>query len=297
MPRKSPRPAPVVSDAETDATADEAFPDPATPSGRILATLIGAHVPGTPATWATADLYRSAGLAGETAETAIADLQARRILDVQATPGSASRRLTVLLAPPLDEYGVVPSWGQSPDADQAASDTPPGDDASVPGSSSEWSVVRSGTAGRVRPVGGEARVADNGSDRVSGAEETAVARQFLERVERLLVECDEWRRRALSAEDRAGSLERQVRAVERRTEAIQTRLDVATDRLRAWADLSKRMQQLSRQADALSRARGAPRPREAVETVANPGGTGPAGAEIRSEDTSGTVEALVANAS
>ena len=141
-------------------------------------------------------------------------------------------------------------------------------------------------------------MADNGSDRVSGAEETAVARQFLERVERLLVECDEWRRRALSAEDRAGSLERQVRAVERRTEAIQTRLDVATDRLRAWADLSKRMQQLSRQADALSRARGAPRPREAVETVANPGGrTGPAGADIRSEDASGTVETLVANAS
>lgn len=119
MPRKSPRPAPVFSDAETDAIADEAFPDPATPSGRILATLIGAHVPGTPATWATADLYRSAGLASETAETAIADLQARRILDVQATPGSASRRLTVLLAPPLDEYGVVPSWGQSPEADQA----------------------------------------------------------------------------------------------------------------------------------------------------------------------------------
>jgi cystathionine beta-lyase/cystathionine gamma-synthase len=88
-----------------------------------------------------------------------------------------------------------------------------------------------------------------------------------------------------------------VRAVERRTEAIQTRLDVATDRLRAWADLSKRMQQLSRQADALSRARGAPRPREAVETVANPGGTGPAGADIRSEDSSGTVETLVANAS
>ena len=297
MPRKSPRPVPVMADADIDATADEAFPDPATPSGRILATLIGAHVPGTPATWATADLYRSAGLAGDAAETALAGLQARRIVDVQATSDSSSRRLTVLLAPPLDEYGVVPSWGQASDPDPAESDTPTGDDSSGPGSSSEWSVVRSGTSGRVRPVGGEARMVDNGSDRASGAEETAVARQFLERVERLLVECDEWRRRALSAEDRAGALERQVRAVERRTEAIQTRLDVATDRLRAWAELSKRMQQLSRQADVLSRARGAARPRETVETVAKSGGTVPAGADARSEDASGTVETLVANAS
>ncbi len=309
MPRKSPRPAPVITDAATDATASEAyvnqaawwggeaFPDPATPSGRILATLIGAHVPGTPATWATSDLHRSAGLARATAETALADLQSRRIVDVQATPDGASRRLTVLLAPPLDEYGVVPSWGQAPDADQADPGAPAGDDASGPRASSEWSVVRSGTSGRVRPVGGEARLVDNGSERASGPEETAVARQFLERVERLLVECDEWRRRALSAEDRAGALERQVRAVERRTEAIQTRLDVVTDRLRAWAELSKRMQQLSRQADVLSRARGAPRPREAVETVANSGLTVPTSADVRSEGVSEGADVLVANAS
>ncbi|MSQ43515.1 MAG: hypothetical protein EXR45_04830 [Chloroflexi bacterium] len=297
MPRKSPRPAPVLSHADTDATADEAFPDPATPSGRVLATLIGAHVPGTPATWSNADLYRRTNLAGETAEAALAELEARRIVDVQASPDGASRRLTVMLAPPLDEYGVVPSWGQAPDPDPLGTDMPAGDDASGHSSSSEWSVVRPGASGRVRPVGGEARVVENASDRASGAEETAVARQFLERVERLLVECDEWRRRALSAEDRASSLERQVRAVERRTEAIQTRLDVATDRLRAWAELSKRMQQLSRQADVLSRARGAPRPRETVETVANSGGTVPAGADGRAEDATGSPETLVANAS
>jgi hypothetical protein len=63
------------------------------------------------------------------------------------------------------------------------------------------------------------------------------------------------------------------------------------------ADLARHRKNARQRDDALSRARGAPRPREAVETVANPGGTGPAGADIRSEDSSGTVETLVANAS
>ena len=229
--------------ANDDPPADGTdFPDPSSDAGRLLATLIAANVPGTAATWAPDALATASGLAPDEADAALASLVSDRI----AIAGGADDavRLTVLLAPSLDAYGVTPQWG----LDDATPDPSP----SVADALAEVGLPDV-PRGRVRAVGA--------SDR-HPFEEGEATRVFMERFERLLVECDEWRRRALAAEDRLTGVERQLRTVERRAEASQTRLDAASEKLRAWGDLTRRMQQLVKQADALSRSRPT-RPREA----------------------------------
>ena len=235
-PRRSPR-------ANDDSPADGPdFPDPSSDSGRLLATLIAANVPGTAATWAPEALATASGLAPDEADAALASLVSDRIVGV-ARDGDGVR-LTVLLAPPLDAYGVIPHWGDD--------DGTPEPSPSVADALAEVGLPEV-PRGRVRAV--------NASDR-HPFEEGEATRIFMERFERLLVECDEWRRRALAAEDRLTGVERQLRTVERRAEASQTRLDAASEKLRAWGELTRRMQQLVKQADALSRSRPT-RPREA----------------------------------
>ena len=235
-PRRSPR-------ANDDPPADGTdFPDPSSDAGRLLATLIAANVPGTAATWAPDALATASGLAPDEADAALASLVSDRI--VGAARDGDGVRLTVLLAPSLDAYGVTPQWG----LDDATPDPSP----SVADALAEVGLPDV-PRGRVRAVGA--------SDR-HPFEEGEATRVFMERFERLLVECDEWRRRALAAEDRLTGVERQLRTVERRAEASQTRLDAASEKLRAWSELTRRMQQLVKQADALSRSRPT-RPREA----------------------------------
>jgi hypothetical protein len=89
----------------------------------------------------------------------------------------------------------------------------------------------------------------------ASADETALVRGFVERFERLLAECDEWRQRALQAEERTASVEKLLRSAERRAETAETRLAAAQERLRTWNELTRRMQQLSRQADSPARNR------------------------------------------
>ena len=170
-------------------------------------------------------------------------------------------RLTVLLAPPLDAYGVTPRWG----LDDAAPDPSP--------------TVADALAAVGLPEMPRGRVRAVGSAERHPFEEGEATRVFMERFERLLVECDEWRRRALAAEDRLTGAERQLRTVERRAEASQNRLDAATEKLRAWGELTRRMQQLVKQADALSRSRPS-RPREAQPTGASVEPEGPIEQEV-----------------
>jgi predicted nucleic acid-binding Zn-ribbon protein len=87
-------------------------------------------------------------------------------------------------------------------------------------------------------------------------DDTALVRGFVERFERLLAECDEWRRRAHQAEERVTATEKLLRAAERRAETAESKLAAAHERLRAWADLTRRMQQLSRQADLAGKTKG-----------------------------------------
>jgi hypothetical protein len=237
------------SRATDDPPADETdFPDPSSDSGRLLATLIAANVPGTSATWAPDALATASGLAPDRADAALASLVSLRIVGV-AREGEGVR-LTVLLAPSLDAYGVTPRWG----LDDA---TPDHLSPSVAAALAEVGLPAQ-SRGRVRAVGANDR---------HPFEEGEATRVFMDRFERLLVECDEWRRRALAAEDRLAGVERQLRTVERRAESSQTRLDVASEKLRAWGELTRRMQQLVKQADALSRSR-TTRPREAQAPVA-----------------------------
>jgi hypothetical protein len=225
------------------------FPDPSTDAGRLLATLIAANVPGTVATWSADDLATAAGLAPLDADAALTALVSDGI--VGGAREGQSVRLTVLLAPPLDAYGVVPKWG---DDDTNVEPTP-----SVAEALAEAGLPDV-PRGRVRAVGGLDR---------HPFEEGEVTQLFMERFERLLVECDEWRRRALGAEDRLTGVERQLRSVERRAEASQARLDAATEKIRAWSELTRRMNQLVKQADALARSRPSRRvPPTASDTAA-----------------------------
>lgn len=235
------------------------FPDPSSDAGRLLATLIAANVPGTAATWAPDELATASGLAPDEADAALAALVGDRIVGA-ARDGDAVR-LTVLLAPPLDAYGVTPQWG----LDDAAPDPSP--------------TVADALAAVGLPEMPRGRVRAVGSAERHPFEEGEATRVFMERFERLLVECDEWRRRALAAEDRLTGAERQLRTVERRAEASQTRLDAATEKLRAWGELTRRMQQLVKQADALSRSRPS-RPREAQPTGASVEPEGPIEQEV-----------------
>lgn len=230
------------------------FPDPSSDAGRLLSTLIAANVPGTPATWAPDDLATASGLAPDEADAALASLVGDRI--VGAARDGQAVRLTVLLAPSLDAYGVTPRWG----LDDVAPDPSP----TVADALAEVGLPEM-PRGRVRAVGSAER---------HPFEEGEATRIFMERFERLLVECDEWRRRALAAEDRLTGAERQLRTVERRAEASQVRLDAATEKLRAWGELTRRMQQLVKQADALSRSRPS-RPREAPSSGVSPEPEGP----------------------
>lgn len=230
------------------------FPDPSSDAGRLLSTLIAANVPGTPATWAPDDLATASGLAPDEAGAALAALVGDRI--VGAARDGQAVRLTVLLAPSLDAYGVTPRWG----LDDVAPDPSP----TVADALAEVGLPEM-PRGRVRAVGSAER---------HPFEEGEATRIFMERFERLLVECDEWRRRALAAEDRLTGAERQLRTVERRAEASQVRLDAATEKLRAWGELARRMQQLVKQADALSRSRPS-RPREAPSSGVSPEPEGP----------------------
>ena len=235
------RPRTVNIEASPDGPA---FPDPSSDPGRLLATLIAANVPGTVATWAAPDLATTAGLSPDEADAALAALVADRLVD--AGRQGETLRLAVLLAPPLDAYGIVPQWGEAT--------LTPDPQPSVAEALAEVGLS-DGPRGRVRTIGGGERAT---------FEEAEATRLFLERFERLLVECDEWRRRALASEDRLVGVERQLRTVERRAEATQSRLDAASEKLRAWGEFTRKMQQLARQADAMSRSRPS-RPRDTAQ--------------------------------
>ncbi len=353
---------------------DTLFPQPDSPAGRLLGHLVALQVPGTPMEVALSGLAGAVRLAPDVAAGALSRLASDGLISLDPEPESEHMSVTVMLSPPLDEYGIQPQWGEStdgrhpPDDGQASGEsgargagggpetmsarsgaapgpeatpddlsapvTPPrpplgrprrgaparasaSPGATSPGATSPGATspeatsptpgatisVRTprSTAGAGAPVEASGRRA---SQRVRGDEpaegpaesrpvesrpaesqqstgraaspavagssdETTLVRGFVERFEKLLAECEEWRRRAQVAEERAKTTERLLRAAERRASSAEARLATAQERLRAWSDLTQRMQQLTRQADTAGRNR-APRSRTAS---AEPAGT------------------------
>lgn len=343
---------------------DTLFPQPDSPAGRLLGHLVALQVPGTPMEIALSGLAGAVRLAPDVAAGALSRLAGDGLISLDPEPESEHMSVTVMLSPPLDEYGIQPQWGETtderhpPDDGQAPGEsgargagrgpetmsarpgatpgseatpddlsapatpprpppgrprrgaparasadpgaTSPGATSPTPGATISVRPPRS-TAGAGAPVeasgrrasqrvrgdepaegpaaGGpaESRPAESrlstgrtASPAVAGSsDETTLVRGFVERFEKLLAECEEWRRRAQVAEERATTTERLLRAAERRASSAEAKLATAQERLRAWSDLTQRMQQLTRQADTAGRNR-APRSRTAS---AEPAGT------------------------
>lgn len=376
-------------------TEDRLFPQPQSPAGRLLGHLVALQVPGTPIETSLATLLEGVRLPPDVGARTLSQLAGDGLILLETEPESDRVNVTVLLAPPLAEFGIRPQWGDAPrepsddqtdvapvldsqdscgegqramrkgpgvvqqtEATRASTqDTPETQDsgpnrqqtgrgenstelralfaaapsadgggvgrgaarasrlrdvaasppaalraraqegrggnssasrpASAAGATESLSATQSGDATRTPgvtraagvitaadaahalaaanvplpdsthspgevPVAGRPPAGRTGSRRAEGGvtvDETAMARGFVDRFERLLAECDTWRRRAQQAEEHLTTTEKLLRVAERRIESVELRLAEAQERLRSWTELTQRMQQLSRQAD------------------------------------------------
>jgi hypothetical protein len=92
-----------------DDRTDALFPLPHSPAGKLLSYLVARQIPGTPIDTTTAGVAQGAGLPAADAAAALAKLADDGLVLIEAGGGDASI-ITVLLAPPLDEYGIQPDW-------------------------------------------------------------------------------------------------------------------------------------------------------------------------------------------
>jgi hypothetical protein len=286
---------------------DSLFPQPDSPGGRLLGRLVSLQVPGLPVEIALSALAQSVRLAPDVAASALSRLAADGLVQLETEPESEQLVVTVMLAPPLEDFGITPDWGeaadQGPSPDGAPSGTPdsaPSPDAQLaggappvtplhpdpppaaaPAETPRRSRTRRATTASApvspgppapapppppagsaaKPKTSPARQPAPASGVGASVDETVQARNFVERFERLLSECETWRRRAQEAEERAKVAERRLATAERRAELAEGRLATAQERLRSWGELTRRMQQLARQADSVNRARPA-RPKQ-----------------------------------
>jgi hypothetical protein len=94
-----------------DTKADTLFPGPHSESGRLLAHLASLQIPGTPVETSVTALSGGARLSPDATSKALAELTDHGLILVE--PGATTELVaTVLLAPPLEEYGVRPQWAE-----------------------------------------------------------------------------------------------------------------------------------------------------------------------------------------
>jgi hypothetical protein len=324
------------------------FPAPHSPAGRVLSQLVSQDVPGTSLEMTRQTLARGARMEVDDAARALQQLESDGFVLVEASGDNLT--VTVLLAPPLEDYGVRADWGRNvaradatpmtstPSTDASVAEAPPATSQSVEPASQRRGPGRpfgrakaaapgadgtsagsglSATPGTPAPIGApmatsetlataptpdavrpaeapaapgvnaspaaaassappaalgaaEASVAPSanrqgrrpaarGAGTPPAVDETAVLRGFVERFEQLLSELEEWKGRALQAEERVAGAERLLRSAERRAETAEEKLAAAQERTQAWSELTRRMQELARKAEGSGKARGASR--------------------------------------
>lgn len=276
--------------AETGSEIDALFPEPASPAGKVLAHLVTQQIPGTAVEESRDALARATGLAPNAVEGALAHLSERGLILQESAPHAPQLAVTVLVAPPLEEFGITPQWGdgaersgtnarsgqerkRAPEVSRqtqqeaarprvAAKTTPAAPPRHEEGSDGartrDTAGGASGQRRRTAPAAapGTARAeAARGAESGVSLDETAMVRGFVERFEKLLGEYEALKRQAQQAEQRAAAAERLLQAAERRAETAEAKFAATQEKLRSWTELSRRMQQLSRQADAAGRGR------------------------------------------
>jgi len=247
--------------------ADAMFPKPTSPAGRVLAHLVSSDVPGTPIETTLAAVAESTKLEKDDARRALAQLEKDGFILTEPGDAEASDVLTVtvLLAPPLEDYGITPRWGESTSeaptspasptrsAMSATSEEPA---RAAPKTAAKLATKPAAALAPAAPPVATAKTASKTTQRAAKAtavDETAVLRGFVERFEHMLTELEEWKKRALNAEQQIGSIEKLLRSAERRAETAEQQLAASQERTQSWTDLTRRMQELARKAEASTR--------------------------------------------
>ncbi|HVG95891.1 MAG TPA: hypothetical protein VNK05_03240, partial [Chloroflexota bacterium] len=104
---------------------DALFPQPDSPAGRLLGHLVALQVPGMPIEIGLSGLAAATRLAPDVAANALSRLSADGLVQLETEPESEQLNVTVMLAPPLEEYGITPSWGDPVPPPSAAPEPPP----------------------------------------------------------------------------------------------------------------------------------------------------------------------------
>src|SRR5262245_50245318 len=112
---------PVMAEIDAGASGvDALFPQPDSPAGRLLGHLVALQVPGMPIEIALSSLAAATRLDPDVAANALSRLSADGLVQLETEPESEQLSVTVMLAPPLEEYGITPSWGEPVSAPPAA---------------------------------------------------------------------------------------------------------------------------------------------------------------------------------
>src|SRR6266542_780744 len=96
-----------------DDRTDALFPLPDSSAGKLLKHLVARQIPGTPIETRTADVARGASLRPADASAAMAKLADDGLILVEPGVAADAFTVTVLLAPPLEEFGITPEWGDA----------------------------------------------------------------------------------------------------------------------------------------------------------------------------------------
>jgi len=250
--------------------ADAMFPKPTSPAGRVLAHLVSSDVPGTPLETTLAAVAEATRLEKDDARRGLAQLEKDGFVLTEPADTEADDLLTVtvLLAPPLEDYGITPRWGASttesakesataftaPPSGPAPSPTPEAAEkpAKSPPKTATKLVTTPAPLLATKTVSKTAPKATKAT-KAAVVDETAVLRSFVERFEHMLVELEEWKKRALTAEQQIGSIEKLLRSAERRAETAEQQVAAAQERTQSWTDLTRRMQELARKAESGTR--------------------------------------------
>ena len=91
---------------------DTLFPPPQSAAGRLLGHLVALQVPGTPIETTPAAIAAASRLALDAVSRHLARLAGEGLLLLEPAPESERVSVTVLLAPPLEEYGIQPRWAE-----------------------------------------------------------------------------------------------------------------------------------------------------------------------------------------
>jgi hypothetical protein len=94
-----------------DGNGETLFPAAQSPAGRVLAHLVSLEIPGTSVEISLDVLGRAASLTTDETVAALRHLHEERFVVLEGTPDAEQVSATVLLAPPLEEYGITARWG------------------------------------------------------------------------------------------------------------------------------------------------------------------------------------------